>query len=838
MQGGYGSFQSAGLGAPKAPHLSSLLGGEDQELADGAAASMSAAHADDEAERASVVAVLAKRAKRVRQCRSVPLSLLLYVVFIGALVSHCRVEPAFELESALSSELVVNTYFDVYSLTTPTQWFAWARNALLPVLLYDPVGVVESDDYGAPYVKAPQRPGRIVNNYGLIIGGVRLSQIRSRAAPCGDGGVFAKIYNDTCYDFGAPPSGEGGFGDAAAAAAAGVEGAFQPQTSGGGLLPELVDAYDDGPFFQLYLDGMETLASGQAKVTGLEEAFWLDEASQVVAVQIALYNGQTNFFATVEMATTFTPGGRLDVASRVGSFSANPYLGAAAGAYVLDFMLSCYALYLLRSTLKRLVASMREPGDLLTKLSHVFQLWRMLDVGASVFLWTSIGLWISFCVKLAAIRREVYSDGGASPETYTTGAQAETARQIFAAFETFSSFKIAAAWALIFLSLRLFKYFQFQPRLAVITDSLIMAFKDGVHFALLFAVLLTLYGVWGHFMFGTQCPDWRTVSSSIVAVFRYMMYDYDLVAMEATGFVHMADFFFVSYMIVITNLILWMFLAIILESYTTIRAAQFDTPSLADELTVLLRSLPAPADMLPSQLARLLGARRAAAAGGGGGGGAVRRALSAQEMLDAIDKGSLARGPITAERLSSVFGLPRDEAEAIVSEAARLLADGVGGVHAAAAAAGVPLAEAVAAKHGQDPEDAGHATVSDRAERAVGARETRHIITSLSRAMTADGGAGASAAGADALLLRVLTKSGLGRGGGRASFGEARAISRPTTRSGMAAGCAGGGGENVAALSSAELDASIESAQAHVAALMRARRERSAAAADGAAARI
>ena len=829
---GYGSFQGSGGGvgasasAPRAAHLSSLLGGEDQELADGAGASMSAAHAEDDAERASVVAVLAKRAKRVRQCRSVPMSLLLYVVFIGALVSHCRVEPAFQLESALASELVVNTYFDVYSLTTPTQWFAWARNALLPVLLYNPNGVAESDDYGAPFVKAPQRPGRIVNNYGLIVGGVRLAQIRSREAPCPDGGVFAKLYNDTCYDFGAAPSGAGGFGDAAAAAAAGVSSAFQPASSGGGLLPELVDAYDDGPFFQLYLSGIEELASGQGKVTGLEGAGWLDEASQVVAVQLALYNGQTNSFATVEMATTFMPGGRLDVASRVGSFSANPYLGAASGAYVLDFMLSCYALYLLRSTLKRLAASLREPGDVLSKLSHVFQLWRMLDVGASVFLWTSIGLWISFCVKLAAIRRDIFADSSASPETYATSAHAETARQIFAAFETYSSFKIAAVWALIFLSLRLFKYFQFQPRLAVITDSLIMAFKDGVHFALLFAVLLTLYGVWGHFMFGPQCPDWRSVDSSIISVFRYMMYDYDLVAMEATGFVHMADFFFASFMIVITNMILWMFLAIILESYTTIRASQFESPSLVDELTVLLRSLPALGDALPYQLAWVVGGR----SGGEGGKAAARRIPSAQEMLDTMAKGSLSRGPITAERLASVFGLPRSEAEALVNEAALLLADG--GAAIVAAAAGVPLAEAAAAQHGKDPEDAGHATVSDRAGRAVGARETRHIISTLSRAIGADGGiGGAKTAGADA-LLRVLTNSGLSRRGS-----ETHAGSRPVTRSGISAAAAGGGGggggENVSSLSRAELEASIEAAQARVAALLRVRRERGAAEDDG-----
>ena len=70
----------------------------------------------------------------------------------------------------------------------------------------------------------------------------------------------------------------------------------------------------------------------------------------------------------------------------------------------------------------------------LSKLSHGFQLWRMLDVGASVFLWTSIGLWISFCVKLAAIRRDIFADSSASPETYATSAHAETARHVACSF--------------------------------------------------------------------------------------------------------------------------------------------------------------------------------------------------------------------------------------------------------------------------------------------------------------------------------------------------------------------------------------------------------------------
>ena len=119
--------------------------------------------------REELVEVLARRAKRVRQCRSVPASLLVYALLIGAMVTHCRVEPAFQFESALLNELVVNTYFDVYSLQTPTQWFYWARNSFLPTVLYDPAGVPDSDDYYNVLVKAPQVPGRVCNNYGQIM---------------------------------------------------------------------------------------------------------------------------------------------------------------------------------------------------------------------------------------------------------------------------------------------------------------------------------------------------------------------------------------------------------------------------------------------------------------------------------------------------------------------------------------------------------------------------------------------------------------------------------------------------------------------------------------------
>jgi hypothetical protein len=750
--------------------------------------------------REELVEVLARRAKRVRQCRSVPASLLVYALLIGAMVTHCRVEPAFQFESALLNELVVNTYFDIYSLQTPTQWFYWARNSFLPTVLYDPAGVPDSDDYYSSIVKAPQVPGRVCNNYAQIIGGIRVAQTRAArvACPGSSSTGFARLYNDSCWNFASAPSGATDFGDADAAQAGGVEEAFAPSGSGGNLLPALVRSYNDGPFFQIYVDALTPLADGQAIVNALEDARWVDEGTSAVAIQLALYNGQTDFFATVEMAVTFTSGGRLDISSRVGSFSAEPYRGYE-WIYIFDFVLVVYSIYLLRSTTVRFLEAVRRPGDLLSRVGNVLQFWHVLDVGATCSLLTSIVLWISFNAKLSTVRDAIGGDAGASKEAYSGSAHASTANAIFDAFEIFASFKIAAVWSLIFLSLRLFKYFQFQPRLAVIADSLTMAFKDLAHFALLFIVLMCCFGTWGHFMFGTQAPDWRSINTSIVSVIRYMMYDYDLIAMEATGYVAMADFFFASYMILITNLIFWMFLASIFESYTNVRIASANTPSIVDEGAALLRSTES-LDWCCS----CCGRAGAAAEGEGGLRGArQRRAPGSAEMLAAFAKGSMARGPITASRITAVFGTPRADAEALVEEARVLEA-----LRAGSADGGLAPAddERAAGGGGAAAEAAAEASRSASLEARVNeARETRHLTRILTHALSQPN------AGGGALVLRALAAGSVAGSRGQSfagalpGFGGAR--SRPATRSALDAGASEGELEAAIARAQGQLDA-------------------------------
>jgi F0F1-type ATP synthase assembly protein I len=119
----------------------------------------------------------------------------------------------------------------------------------------------------------------------------------------------------------------------------------------------------------------------------------------------------------------------------------------------------------------------------------------LLDYATIVAMVCMFSSWSAFCSAASGIRGEFARvDAGelarAGASLFSSAAYAPTAARVQSTLYLWESVKTTASIALIFLTLRLFKYFQFQPRLAVMTESLFMAFTDGLHFLVLFGVLL------------------------------------------------------------------------------------------------------------------------------------------------------------------------------------------------------------------------------------------------------------------------------------------------------------------------------------------------------------
>ena len=221
-------------------------------------------------------------------------------------------------------------------------------------------------------------------------------------------------------------------------------------------------------------------------------------------------------------------GGRLAYSSQVGVFPADPYgsppellsragdgSGGSDGADVpgglllfLDVVVALYFCYLARGTALRVwgvatnSAGSREEGMSGSggggaaavgggggRLGVLCGYWLVLDYATLCALLAMGASWAVFVRAAAALRAE-FAVPAPSAALFSSAAFAGTAARVMECQVAWDGFKVSATLALICLSLRLFKYFKFQPRLAVMTESISMACSDGAHFAFLFAVML------------------------------------------------------------------------------------------------------------------------------------------------------------------------------------------------------------------------------------------------------------------------------------------------------------------------------------------------------------
>jgi hypothetical protein len=332
------------------------------------------------------------------------------------------------------------------------------------------------------------------------------------------------------------------------------------------------------------------LANAQcaARVASLAGAGWLDAASRDARAQAVLLAGAAGRVATVDFSAVFTRGSLVETAVVVQSAPVAPYAGGAAGGLfaACDAVFLLYLGYLAWRTARRLARPCgRGAGAAACVAEAAGSFWRLLDVATVAAMAATAGLWVALLVQLAALR-----DAAAQqpPPSRALFSQPPALRApAAAATATFCAWKQAAVAALVCLTLRLYKYFAFQPRLGVMSAVFSRAAGDACTHGSVFAVLVVLFAVWAAVLYAPQDAGWVAGGGSVLTLFQYMMYDYDYAA-QAQQYPLLAAVFYVAFMLLITNLILWMFLAILFEEYSAVRVSSHELPSVADEAAAAL----------------------------------------------------------------------------------------------------------------------------------------------------------------------------------------------------------------------------------------------------------
>ena len=98
----------------------------------------------------------------------------------------------------------------------------------------------------------------------------------------------------------------------------------------------------------------------------------------------------------------------------------------------------------------------------------------------------------------------------------------------------------AYAFIPIVLTLRFFKVFAAQPRLALVTSTLVESFGDVLHFAFVFVAIFLCFAASAMCLFGLYEEEYASFPRALAATFRVMesdeSFDFDKIKEKTKGF--------------------------------------------------------------------------------------------------------------------------------------------------------------------------------------------------------------------------------------------------------------------------------------------------------------
>jgi len=141
--------------------------------------------------------------------------------------------------------------------------------------------------------------------------------------------------------------------------------------------------------------------------------------------------------------------------------------------------------------------------------------------------------------------------------------------------------------------MRMFKFYRFQPRLAIVNQTLSVAGPDLFHFLLMFMTFLYGFGVITHILFGPQMHMFSTIAYAVSSAFFMMLGAGINMAAMANVDGQMAVLWYITFMFLVAVILLNVLLAILVDSYMSAKENELELwqekgyeelPSMVDQI--------------------------------------------------------------------------------------------------------------------------------------------------------------------------------------------------------------------------------------------------------------
>ncbi|NXJ74181.1 PK2L2 protein, partial [Trogon melanurus] len=303
------------------------------------------------------------------------------------------------------------------------------------------------------------------------------------------------------------------------------------------------------------------------KLVFLRQNSWLTRATRVVFIDFSTYNANINLFCVIRLVVEFPATGGAFTSSHIYSVKLLRYV-----TYYDYFLASCeitFCLFIMTFVIQKAIQIVK------LRKKYFRSAWNWLDLLLLVVSILAIAFNIYRTAKVSLLMEELLSDAQAYPDFY-----------FLAFWQVLYNNMIAVN--IFFAWIKVFKYVSINKTMRQLSCTLSRCAKDIIGFTIMFFIIFFAYAQLGYLVFGSQVEDFSTFQNCIFTQFRIILGDFDFEAIEAANRI-LGPIYFITFVFFVFFILLNMFLAILNDTYSAVKAEFEATPSQELEIRDLIR---------------------------------------------------------------------------------------------------------------------------------------------------------------------------------------------------------------------------------------------------------
>ncbi|XP_064116177.1 polycystin-2-like [Macrobrachium nipponense] len=282
----------------------------------------------------------------------------------------------------------------------------------------------------------------------------------------------------------------------------------------------------------------------------LREKLWIQRGTRAVFIDFTVYNANINLFCVIKIVFEFPATGGL-----IPSWSFRTVKLLRYVTPLDHFVMACEFIFVF-FIIYYIIEEALEIKTL--KCAYFKNMWNILDIIVILISFLCIGFSVFCTMTITGKLEELLED----PNTFSDF-------EFLGYWQT--QFNSAVAVCVFFAWFKLFKYISFNKTMTQLSSTLSRCAKDVAGFAIMFFIVFFAFAQLGYLLFGTQVEDFSSFLNAVFTLLRTILGDFNFHDIEEANRI-LGPLFFLSYVFFVFFVLLNMFLAIINDTYSEVKA--------------------------------------------------------------------------------------------------------------------------------------------------------------------------------------------------------------------------------------------------------------------------